>query len=221
MALYIILLFAALCAGMALSVCAFGTGGKRKHIFRDIYFSVEDTDGIGVLYTKTGEYSAVLKIENPVQKYCADIDSYYEFTQLFTALAQTLGEGYALHKQDIFVRRRFAEETGGDREFLSEAYFRYFEGRPYTDSMCYLTVTQEAKKSRLFSYDGKKWRDFLVKIRKVHDQLRDARAGEVPEQGRGERVRRPLLRHGLQEPHRVDDQLPGRRRYRLDGRETV
>lgn len=173
MALYIILLFAALCAGMALSVCAFGTGGKRKHIFRDIYFSVEDTDGIGVLYTKTGEYSAVLKIENPVQKYCADIDSYYEFTQLFTALAQTLGEGYALHKQDIFVRRRFAEETGGDREFLSEAYFRYFEGRPYTDSMCYLTVTQEAKKSRLFSYDGKKWRDFLVKIRKVHDQLRD------------------------------------------------
>ena len=173
MALYIILLFAALCAGMALSVCAFGTGGKRKHIFRDIYFSVEDTDGIGVLYTKTGEYSAVLKIENPVQKYCADIDSYYEITQLFTALAQTLGEGYALHKQDIFVRRRFAEETGGDREFLSEAYFRYFEGRPYTDSMCYLTVTQEAKKSRLFSYDGKKWRDFLVKIRKVHDQLRD------------------------------------------------
>ena len=173
MALYIILLFAALCAGMALSVCAFGTGGKRKHIFRDIYFSVEDTDGIGVLYTKTGEYSAVLKIENPVQKYCADIDSYYEFTQLFTALAQTLGEGYALHKQDIFVRRRFAEETGGGREFLSEAYFRYFEGRPYTDSMCYLTVTQEAKKSRLFSYDGKKWRDFLVKIRKVHDQLRD------------------------------------------------
>ena len=173
MALYIILLFAALCAGMALSVCAFGTGGKRKHIFRDIYFSVEDTDGIGVLYTKTGEYSAVLKIENPVQKYCADIDSYYEFTQLFTALAQTLGEGYALHKQGIFVRRRFAEETGGDREFLSEAYFRYFEGRPYTDSMCYLTVTQEAKKSRLFSYDGKKWRDFLVKIRKVHDQLRD------------------------------------------------
>lgn len=159
--------------GHALSVCAFGTGGKRKHIFRDIYFSVEDTDGIGVLYTKTGEYSAVLKIENPVQKYCADIDSYYEFTQLFTALAQTLGEGYALHKQDIFVRRRFAEETGGDREFLSEAYFRYFEGRPYTDSMCYLTVTQEAKKSRLFSYDGKKWRDFLVKIRKVHDQLRD------------------------------------------------
>ena len=173
MTLYIILIFVALCAGMAISVHAFGTGGKRKRIFQDIYFSVEDTEGVGVLYTKTGEYSAVLKIENPVQKYSANIDSYYDFTHLFSALALTLGEGYAIHKQDIFVRRRFAEETGGDREFLSEAYFRYFEGRPYTDSMCYLTVTQEAKKSRLFSYDGKKWRDFLVKIRKVHDQLRD------------------------------------------------
>ena len=71
MTLYIILFFIALCTGMALSVYTFGTGGKRKHIFQNIYFSVEDTDGVGVLYTKTGEYSAVLKIENPVQKYSA------------------------------------------------------------------------------------------------------------------------------------------------------
>lgn len=174
MTLYIILLFIALCAGMALSVYAFGTGGKRKRIFQDIYFSVEDTNGVGVLYTKTGEYSAILKIENPVQKYCANIDSYYEFTHLFTALAQTLGEGYALHKQDIFIRKQFENETGDKHEFLSSAYFRYFKGRNYTDSVCYLTITQEAKKSRLFSFDNKKWRDFLVKIRKVHDQLHDA-----------------------------------------------
>jgi len=126
-----------------------------------------------VLYTKTGEYSAVLKIENPVQKYSADIDSYYDFTHLFTALAQTLGEGYAIHKQDIFVRKQFASEPTDGQEFLSSSYFRYFKGRPYTDSLCYLTITQEAKKSRLFSFDSKKWRDFLVKIRKVHDQLRD------------------------------------------------
>ena len=173
MTLYIILCFVALCTGMALSVYAFGTGGKRKRIFQDIYFSAEETDGVGVLYTKTGEYSAVLKIENPVQKYSADIDSYYDFTHLFTALAQTLGEGYAIHKQDIFVRKQFASEPADGQEFLSSSYFRYFKGRPYTDSLCYLTITQEAKKSRLFSFDSKKWRDFLVKIRKVHDQLRD------------------------------------------------
>ena len=171
---YIFLIFIAICAGMAISVYAFGTGGKRKRIFQDIYFSVEDADGIGVIYTKTGEYSAVLKVENPVQKYCANIDAYYEFTQLFTAIAQTLGEGYALHKQDIFVKKSFEGMNGEERKFLSSSYFRYFNGRPYTDSECYLTITQESKKSSLFSYDSKKWRDFLVKIRKVHDQLRDA-----------------------------------------------
>ena len=158
---------------MALSVAAFGTGGKRKKIFQDIYFSVEDNKGVGVIYTKTGEYSAVLKLTNPVQKYSANIDSYYEFTHLFSALVQTLGEGYAIHKQDIFTRKQFEADDDSPKEFLSESYFRYFTGRTYTDSECYLVITQEAKKSRLFSYDPKKWRDFLVKIRKVQDQLRD------------------------------------------------
>ena len=174
MTLYIILIFIALCAGMAISVHAFGTGGKRKRIFQDIYFTVEDVDGIGVLYTKTGEYSAVLRMENPVQKYSANINSYYEFTNLLTAVAQTLGEGYAIHKQDVFVRKQFEDVTGDRHEFLSSAYFRYFKGRMYTDSVCYLTITQESRKSSLFSFDGKKWRDFLVKIRKVHDELHDA-----------------------------------------------
>ena len=174
MTIYILLIFIALCIGMAISVHAFGTGGKRKHIFRDIYFSVENTDGIGIIYTKTGEYSAILKIENPVQKYSANTDSYYEFTHLFSAIAQTLGEGYAIHKQDIFIRKQFEDGSGDQHEFLSAAYFRYFNGRHYTDSVCYLTITQESKKSRLFSFDNKKWRDFLVKIRKVHDLLHDA-----------------------------------------------
>lgn len=174
MVLYVILFFVATCIGMAISVYAFGTGGKRKKIFEDIYFSVEDTDGIGVLYTKTGEYSAILRMENPVQKYSANIDSYYEFTNLFAAITQTLGEGYALHKQDIFTRKQFKDESGYGHEFLTESYFRYFNGREYTDSMTYLTITQENKKSRLMSFDNKKWRDFLVKIRKVQDQLKDA-----------------------------------------------
>lgn len=173
MTLYVILFFFALLGGMALSVAAFGTGGKRKKIFQDIYFSVEDTNGVGIIYTKTGEYSAVLKLTNPVQKYSANIDSYYEFTHLFSALVQTLGEGYAIHKQDIFTRKQFEADDDSPKEFLSESYFRYFTGRTYTDSECYLVITQEAKKSRLFSYDPKKWRDFLVKIRKVQDQLRD------------------------------------------------
>ena len=171
---YVLIAFTAILLGMFTSVKAFGTGGKRKKIFQDIYFSVEDVDGIGVLYTKTGEYSAILKIENPVQKYSANIDNYYEFTNLLTALAQTLGEGYATHKQDGFIKKQFHDETNDNHEFLSESYFRYFTGRTYTDVQTYLIITQENKKSHLFSFDSKKWRDFLVKIRKVKDQLKDS-----------------------------------------------
>lgn len=174
MIIYVIIAFVAILIGMAISVSAFGTGGKRKKIFQDIYFSVEDVDGIGVLYTKTGEYSAILKMENLVQKYSANIDSYYEFNHLVTALAQTLGEGYAIHKQDVFVRKQFQDESNDNHEFLSESYFKYFNGRSYTDSQTYLIISQENKKSRIFSFDSKKWRDFMVKIRKVKDQLKDS-----------------------------------------------
>lgn len=65
---FVIIAFVAILIGMAISVSVFGTGGKRNRVFQDIYFSVEDNDGIGVIYTKIGEYSAVIALENPVQK---------------------------------------------------------------------------------------------------------------------------------------------------------
>lgn len=172
MLVYVLLCFAAICIGMAISVRAFGTGSKKAKIFKEIYFSIEEVDGIGVYYTKTGEFSATVKIVNPVQKYCADINEYYSFSSLLTSLMSTLGEGYAIHKQDVFVRKGF-EAEGGNKEFLSESYFRYFGGREYTDCITYLTITQENKKNRLMSYDNKKWQDFQVKLGKVQDQLRD------------------------------------------------
>ena len=183
MTLYAILAVVFTLIGMAISVYVFGTGAKRAKVFQDVYFTVEDVDGIGVIFTKLGEYSAVLTIENPVQKYSADIDSYYAFTNLMTSVMQTLGEGYALHKQDVFVRRRFDMSKvvapavkGEDRSghYLSDSYFRFFNGREYTDLTTYLVITQENKKTALLSYDKNKWKDFEVKIRKVYDQLIDA-----------------------------------------------
>jgi hypothetical protein len=179
MAIYVILTIVAIVIGMVISITTFGTGGKRARIFKDIYFSIEDVDGIGVLYTKTGEYSAILVMENPVQKFCADIDSYYDFSNLMAAVMATLGDGYSVHKQDIFCKKTFLGEDDGNREFLSERYFRYFEGREYTDCTTYLTITQENKKSRLFSFDNRKWNEFLVKINKVRDQLRDRGVNSV------------------------------------------
>lgn len=170
-------------SGMALSIWAFGTGSKRAKIFEDIYFSVEDVENKGIIYTKKGDYSAVLEMENPIKKYSADTDSYYDFTTLMASVIQVLGEGYALHKQDVFVRKNFdmsrvaaKKKKGSKRAFLSEAYFRFFNGREYTEATTYLVITQKGKKGGIHTYDNSKWRDFLVKIQKVSDRLK---SGEI------------------------------------------
>lgn len=179
----VILVFVSILSGMALSIWAFGTGSKRAKIFEDIYFSVEDVENKGIIYTKKGDYSAVLEMENPIKKYSADTDSYYDFTTLMASVIQVLGEGYALHKQDVFVRKNFdmsrvaaKKKKGNKKAFLSEAYFRFFNGREYTEATTYLVITQKGKKGGIHTYDNSKWRDFLVKIQKVSDRLK---SGEI------------------------------------------
>ncbi len=171
MTLLTIIAFAAILIGMAISVAAFGTGGKRKKALQDIYFSVGEQEGIGVLFTKNGECTAVMEMENPVAKYSANADSYQEFSQTFSSLLQSIGEGYALHKQDVFCRKKFFGKVGEDKEFLTKTYFDYFNERPYTEHRTYLCLTQEVKKSKMMSYDPKRWREFFVKLRKVKDHL--------------------------------------------------
>lgn len=174
----VVLIIVCILVGMAISVSAFGTGGKRAKIFENIYFSCEDVKGMGVIYTKKGDYSVILKMENPVRKYSADIDSYYDFTSLMSSIMQSLGEGYAIHKQDVFVKREFdmkaiaKNKKGGTNNFLSSSYFKFFNGRKYTDSETYLIVTQKGKKGGLGTYDKGKWRDFQVKAQKVYDRLK-------------------------------------------------
>ena len=60
--LFVISAVVLICIGMAIAVYAFGTGGKRANTFKDIYFSIEDVDGIGVVYTKTGELRAIMRL---------------------------------------------------------------------------------------------------------------------------------------------------------------
>ena len=174
----VILVFASVLLGMFISIKAFGTGGKRAKVFENIYFSFEDVNDIGVIYTKKGDYSTILKMDNPVRKYSADTDGYYEFTSLMASVLQVLGEGYAIHKQDVFVRKKFniSNIAGKNRDdkkcFLSDAYFKFFNGRPYVESQTYLTITQKGRNGGLKTYDADKWRDFQVKIQKVRDRLK-------------------------------------------------
>lgn len=173
---WVIICILCILGGIVLAILLFGTGVKRSKTFKDIYFSEEDVNDAGIIFMMQGEYCAVIRFENPVQKFCADVTCYYDFLVLMEKILQTLGEGYSVHKQDIFVRRHFdmkAAYGSAHSGFLSESYFRFFDGREYVDGHTYLIITQENKRSMFGSSDGSKWRDFLLKIHKVLDQLHD------------------------------------------------
>ena len=84
---------------------------------------------------------------------------------------QTIGEGYALQKQDILCRQAYHHDVPDDAEFLTRSYFRYFEGREFTEIRTFLILTQEAQRSQFIQYDPKRWLDFHAKVSKTDDIL--------------------------------------------------
>ena len=126
-----------------------------------------------VLFSEKGDCSVIIEIENPVQQYCTDAEQYMMFTDVLNNIVQTLGEGYALQKQDIFCKQSYHHEVTEDMSYMMKSYFRHFEGRPYTEIQTYIIITQEAVKSTFVKYDPKMWADFHVKVSKVVDILKE------------------------------------------------
>ena len=124
-----------------------------------------------VLWSKNGDCSVILAMRNPVPRFCTDAEQYINFTEILGNVIQTLGEGYALQKQDIFVKRHYHHEVTDDMEFLTKSYFRHFEGREYTDILTFLVITQEAQRNLFIKYDPKRWMDFHTRVGKVCDIL--------------------------------------------------
>lgn len=141
--------------------------------FDGIFSALEETDGEVVLFGQRGEPSVMFEIENPVQRLCTEAGQYALFQSVLSNMVQVVGEGYAIQKQDIFCRQSFSPKVPENAEFLTRAYFRYFEGREYTEIRTYLILIQEPAKSKFVKYDPKTWIDFLGKISKVTDLLRE------------------------------------------------
>ena len=93
------------------------------------------------------------------------------FHDVLSNILQTIGEGYALQKQDIMCRQAYHHDVPEDAEFLTRSYFRYFEGREFTEIRTFLILTQEAQRSQFIQYDQKRWLDFHSKVSKMDDIL--------------------------------------------------
>ena len=143
----------------------------KKKVFDGLYAGLEETDGNVVLFSAKGEPSVIFEMTNPVQQLCTDAGQYIRFQDVLSNVVQTLGEGYALQKQDILCKQAYHHDVPEDAEFLTRSYFNYFEGREFTEIRTYLIVTQEAQRSQFVQYDPKTWLDFHTKVSKVDDIL--------------------------------------------------
>ncbi len=143
----------------------------KKKVFDGLYSGLEETDGNVVLFSAKGDPSVIFEMTNPVQQLCTDAGQYIRFQDVLSNVVQTLGEGYALQKQDILCKQAYHHDVPEDAEFLTRSYFNYFEGREFTEIRTYLIVTQEAQRSQLVQYDPKTWLDFHTKVSKVDDIL--------------------------------------------------
>lgn len=146
---------------------------KKDRPFDKLYAELEDIkDARGnlmntVLFSKNGNWSVIIEIENPVQQYCTDAALYYAYADILSNIIQTLGEGYCLQKQDIFCHQGYGHPIDDGMSFLYKSYFRYFAGREYTNIRTFLIITQEFKQNSFIKYDPKSWLDFHSKVGKV------------------------------------------------------
>ena len=148
-----------------------GKANNKKRAFDGLYAQLEETDGNVVLFSAAGNPSVIFGMVNPVQQLCTDAEQYALFQDVLSNIVQTLGEGYALQKQDVLCRQAYHHDVPDNAEFLTKSYFSYFEGREFTEIRTYLIITQEAQKSRFVQYDPKTWLDFHAKVSKVDDIL--------------------------------------------------
>ncbi|MBQ4122988.1 hypothetical protein IJD44_04610, partial [bacterium] len=59
---------------------------NKKTQFDGLYQAVKDEmPGVGVAYTRKGNFSVIIRIDNPVEQYCADIDAYYKACEIYTS----------------------------------------------------------------------------------------------------------------------------------------
>ena len=75
---------------------------NNKKIFNSPYLGI-DTRTFSHVFTQNGDYSVIIKIQNPVTHFAADYEAYTKFHQLMKNVIQILGPGNAIQKLDIFL----------------------------------------------------------------------------------------------------------------------
>ena len=96
------------------------------------------------ILSRQGDISIVFKVDLP-EIFTMSADDYEALHQVWIKAIKILPKYSLLHKQDWFTKASYKATTRQQDGFLAKASARHFEGRPYLDHQCYLTITQRPK----------------------------------------------------------------------------
>ena len=141
----------------------------KQSEFRVPYLGIDIGAEMDILYGLSGEFSVLISIANPVERYGGDVKAYDGFHDIFCNLCRLIGEGHIIQKQDIIRRMVYSYQVA--REYLQDSYNRHFDGRSYVVLETVLTITRPVKKASLYVHDKKALTDFKMTVAKVMDML--------------------------------------------------
>ena len=100
--------------------------------------------GDGVILSKRGDICVGWELQLPPAFRCNE-EKYDSLVRMLSAAIQLLPDYTVVHKQDVFMRKRYeAEKVSG---FLEKAYEEHFDGREYLDHRCLLWLSFSSRKN--------------------------------------------------------------------------
>jgi len=139
---------------------------KGKKIFNSPFIGIDDKGVYPLIFDTKGNFSVFIKMLNPCLQNNSDKDEYYHFLSIFSNMIKTFDAGYSIQKQDIFSTRKWNYSRETD-DFLMNKHFKQYEGRLYKYQTTTLILTCELKRSVLFGYDEKKYKEFVYNVGKI------------------------------------------------------
>ena len=100
--------------------------------------------GDGIILSKRGDICVGFELTLPPAFRCNE-EKYDSLLASFRGAITLLPDYTVIHKQDIFMRKRYEAEPASG--FLQEAYERHFDGREYLDHKCRLWLCFSSKKN--------------------------------------------------------------------------
>ncbi len=107
--------------------------------------------GDGVILSKRGDICMGWEVQLPPAFRCNE-EKYDSLIASLGGAIQLLPDYTIVHKQDVFMRKRYAAERASG--FLEKAYEEHFDGREYLDHRCFLWLSFSSKKNVRGSSSG-------------------------------------------------------------------